>query len=259
MPMVSIISLSFSSTISISLHEGRSRAEIIRKSDIDDILYPLSIDKMYGIGKKTTPRLKQQGINTIGDLAYLLENDEEKSKALLGKFNTVAYDWLHGKGNDTLDTLPHDPKSIGHSSTFKHDTDSIDEIKMMFEKLSKEVSYRCKQENKIGNTVQIVVKETDFKIRCKSITFETPTNDYNIIVKHAIDLYLKNFEGLMVRLVGVTLQNLISPQDMAIQMSLFDYEKHEEEDTTKLLINHLNRKFKKPVLMRASEVKKDGN
>ena len=43
-------------------------------------------------------------------------------------------------------------------------------------------------------------------------------------------------------------------------MSLFDYEKHEEESATKLLINELNRSLKKPLLKRASELeKKDGN
>ena len=61
---------------------------------------------------------------------------------------------------------------------------------------------------------------------------------------------------MTVRLVGVTLQNLIDPKDVVIQMSLFDYEKHEEESATKLLINDLNRRLKKPSLMRASEVKK---
>ena len=69
-------------------------------------------------------------------------------------------------------------------------------------------------------------------------------------------LYLENFTKMTVRLVGVTLQNLIDPKDVVIQMSLFDYEKHEEENATKLLINDLNRRLKKPSLMRASEVKK---
>ena len=49
---------------------------------------------------------------------------------------------------------------------------------------------------------------------------------------------------------------LIDPKDMVIQMSFFDYEQHEEESATKLLINDLNRRLKKPSLMRASEVKK---
>ena len=57
-----------------------------------------------------------------------------------------------------------------------------------------------------------------------------------------------------------TLQNLIDPKEMAVQMSLFDYEQHEEESATKLLINELNRSLKKPLLKRASELeKKDGN
>ena len=64
---------------------------------------------------------------------------------------------------------------------------------------------------------------------------------------------------MTLRLVGITLQNLIDIEDMAVQMSLFDYSRHEEENKTKLLINELNRSLKKPLLKRASEVKKHGN
>ena len=39
-------------------------------------------------------------------------------------------------------------------------------------------------------------------------------------------------------------------------MTLFDYQKHEEENQTRLIINSLNRKLKKPLLMRASEIEK---
>ena len=39
-------------------------------------------------------------------------------------------------------------------------------------------------------------------------------------------------------------------------MTFFDYEQHEEESQTKLLIEEFNRKLEKPLLMRASEVKK---
>jgi hypothetical protein len=40
-------------------------------------------------------------------------------------------------------------------------------------------------------------------------------------------------------------------------MSLWNYEKFEEQDRTRLLINELNRKLDKPILLRASEAKKD--
>ena len=57
----------------------------------------------------------------------------------------------------------------------------------------------------------------------------------------------------------MTLQKLVSVENAAIQMTLFDYEEQEKENETKLLINDLNRRLKKPNLMRASEVKKNAN
>ena len=56
-----------------------------------------------------------------------------------------------------------------------------------------------------------------------------PTNDFKVIFETACKLFEKNYQGMVVRLVGVTLQNLIDPRDMVIQMSFFDYEIHEEQ------------------------------
>jgi hypothetical protein len=48
----------------------------------------------------------------------------------------------------------------------------------------------------------------------------------------------------------------VNPQEETVQMSLWNYEEYEEMDRTRLLINELNRKMKKPMLIRASEAKK---
>ena len=227
---------------------------IIKKEDIARILYPLSLDKMFGIGKKTAPRLKEIGIKTIGDLVIRCNNEDKATKQILGKFYYVARDWLNGEGNDEVIVEPEDPKSIGNSTTLMHDTSNIEDVKQTFAHLSKKVSLRAIKEEKIGSTIQIVVKESDFKVHNKSITLEKPTNDYNVIFNHAVNLYIKNFSNLTVRLLGVTLQNLIDPRDYVYQNSIFDYV--EEEDGTKDLINKINNKLDKPSLMRASEVRK---
>ena len=228
---------------------------IIRKSDIPKILYPLSIDKMFGIGKKTAPRLKEIGILTIGDLAKRCNEEDPKLKNELGKFFYVIKDWINGTGSDEIITAPWDPKSIGNSTTMKEDTSNPEQIASTFSWLAKEVSNRAIKENKLGSTIQIVVKESDFKTHNKSLTLDNPTNNYQVILDTAMSLYEKHFSKMTVRLLGITLQNLIDQKDIAIQMSLFDYEKHEEENATRLLINDLNRKMKKNVLMRASEAK----
>lgn len=229
---------------------------ILRRNNYKEIIYPLFLDKCFGVGKKTAPRLNNIGIKTIGELADLCAKEDNRVKDILGKFFYTIKDWLNGYGSDVIDVEPWDPKSIGNSTTLMHDTASLDEIGPVLLSLCKEVSQRAIRESKIGNTVQIVVKESDFKSHNKSITFLNPTNDYKTIYSYAYDLFIKNFQGLTVRLLGVTLQNLINPKDMAVQMSFFDYEKHEEESSTKLLINDLNRKLEKPSLMRASEVEK---
>lgn len=229
---------------------------IIRKSDIAKILYPLPLEKMFGIGKKTCPRLKKLGYNTIGDLANGCNQEQPQLKEELGKFFYVIKDWLNGAGSDEIVVEPWDPKSIGNSTTLSKDTDNMVDIAETFKYLAKEVSERAKRENKLGHTVQIVVKESDFKMHNKSITIDNPTNSYDVIFDESVNLYEKNFKGLSVRLLGVTLQNLIDQKDIAIQMSLFNYQQHEEENATKLLINELNRKMKKKMLIRASEVEK---
>ena len=229
---------------------------IIRKSDVAKILYPLPLEKMFGIGKKTCPRLKAIGIKTIGDLAERCNNDDPQLKNELGKFYEVIKDWVNGRGSDEVIVEPWDPKSIGNSTTLLKDTNNKAEINETFKWLAKEVSDRAIRENKLGPTIQIVAKESDFKVHNKSITLDNPTNSYEVIFDTAVKLYEKNFSNLTVRLLGITLQNLIDQKDIAIQMSLFDYQVHEEESATKLLINDLNRKMKKKVLIRASEVEK---
>ena len=232
---------------------------IIRKRDIQKMIFPLKIEAMFGVGKKTAPRLKSVGINTIGDLYQRIIDEDPDVKNITGKFYYTLKEWLEGKGSDEIEMEKWDPKSIGNSTTLPFDTDDSEIIKKYFLDLAKEVSMRSKREEKLGHTIQIVIKDVQFKSFNKSVTLENPTNDYKVIYDHACQLFDKNFKGTMLRLVGITLQNLIDPKEMAVQMSLFDYESHEKENATKIIINDINRSLKKPLLKRASEVNKDGN
>ncbi len=230
---------------------------IIRRKDIKNILYPLPIDDMFGVGKKTAPRLKHIGVNTIGDLAERLNNNDEKILNILGKFADELKLWVNGYGSDEIYTEFDSPKSIGNSTTLNSDTNQFEVIRQTFEYLSEEVSMRAKREGMIGNTIQIMVKDTNYKAHNKSMTFDQHTNNAKDIYRLAIKLYEKNFLDMTVRAVGVCLQNLISIKDVSVQMTFFDYEQYEEESKTKLLINELNRKIKGTPLKRASEIKNE--
>ncbi len=229
---------------------------IIRKRDIKKILYPLSLDKLFGVGKKTLPKLNAIGIKTIGQLANALNSEDKEVMNIMGKFSYTMKDWLNGKGSDEVVTEAWDPKSIGHSTTLSHDSDDFNEIKVIYEELCREVAYQVKKEKKMGFTVQINIKETNFVNHNKSITLDRPIDSAELIYKYAINLYEKNFLGYNVRLVGVTLQNLVAKKDIIVQMNLFNQEEI-QEDQTNVLINKINNKLDKPLLMRASDMKKD--
>lgn len=231
---------------------------IIRRKDINGILYPLPIEDMFGVGKKTAPRLKNIGIKTIGDLTNALNNDDEKVLNIVGKFSYELKQWVNGYGDDNIITEWDDPKSIGNSTTLSEDTNQFEVIKTTFEMLAEEVSMRARRDGMIGNTIQIMAKDIKYQAHNKSTTLQAPTNKAKDILNAALKLYEKNFLDMTVRAVGVTLQNLTNIKDVSIQMTFFDYEQHEEESKTKLLINEINRKMKGTPLKRASEVK-NGN
>ena len=224
--------------------------------DIEKVLYPLPIESFWGIGKKTSPRLRGIGIDTIGDLAKAVNEDEPKVKALLGKFLFTVKEWVNGGGSDELQLERVDPKSIGASTTLPYDMSTFAEIRPSLEAVSLEVADRAKKAKKAGNTVTLTVKDTvgTFHLHTRNKVLDRASNDSKTIFEAAKDLYMKEFDGNMeIRLVGVSLNKLIDPRKEPIQMSIFDTEETLPEDKTHDLIDEINSKLRKPLLKRASE------
>lgn len=230
---------------------------ILRRKDMPHLLYPLPIASCFGVGKKTAPKLEELGIKTIGDFAALCKNDDPRLTSHLGKFYLTLKEWVLGRGSDEVITEAEDAKSLSHSVTLSSDTSDYEEIVGRIKELSEEVASGAKRERKHGKTVNLVIKDTEFKVHDKSITFLDPTNDGAEICSKAIELYTKNFLGMTIRLVGVGLSSFVDMNKENIQMSLWNYPKYEEMDKTKLLVNELNRKMEKPILKLGSEVKKN--
>lgn len=139
-----------------------------------------------------------------------------------------------------------------------NDTNNSEEILLRFADLAKEVSDHAKREEHVGLTIQIVIKYDDFSLINRSNTMIEPTNEADVIYREARNLFLNNFDGEMIRLVGITLQNLSSIHDTNVQLSLFDFVATDEQNATKLLIKEINEQLEQPKLMLASDLDKKG-
>ena len=223
-----------------------------RKKDIKKILYPLPIEDFYGIGKKTCPKLKELGINTIGDFAL---NDSYEVKKVMGKFYLAAKEWINGEGDDHVDENPFDPKSISSTNTFLFDTNDYEEISKMLEIKAKEVSLDAIKNNKVAKTITLILKDSSFKSITRSITIDKPTNSFLDIYTNVMNLFDKYFNNQLIRLAGVGLSQLIDKEDFYVQMNLFNLEQNQKECSTQLLINKLNRKANKELFYPASKIK----
>ena len=76
---------------------------IIHKRDIPNMIFPLKIESMFGVGKKTAPRLRSIGVNTVGDMYKLIQEENEDVMNILGKSFYTLKEWLEGKGSDEIE------------------------------------------------------------------------------------------------------------------------------------------------------------
>lgn len=227
---------------------------IIRKRNIEKMLWPLKIGDMYGVGKKTAPRLEALGINTIGDLAKCENNYAVKN--LLGKGFYTFISWANGNDSSEVIDYEVDAKSIGNSLTYDHDLIDEDEIKFELKELSKVVSRRICAVTSLAFGVSITIKFNDFTHISRSSKLDEPVcNDDEIYLK-ILRLFENNYYyEKPIRLLGVTLYDIKDKSEVITQLNIFDIDIN--KDTTNDIINRLNEIMGEKVFKKASEVKVD--
>src|SRR5207253_4957014 len=103
----------------------------VRPDDVKAFLEPLSVNKISGVGKKTTEFLQEQGVETIGQLRQL------PAKKLTDWFGKGGV-WLWGIANGIEETPVEERplrKSISVEQTFERDIQNKDVVKEALESL----------------------------------------------------------------------------------------------------------------------------
>lgn len=229
---------------------------ILTKANLKKCLWPLPIDDMYGIGKKTAPKLKEIGIMTIGDLAD--SKNFNKARNILGNHTLIYYQHANGLDFSKLNIESRDLKSVGHSTTFQIDISDDGEIKEVLQKLTRQVEARAKKKHLVGNNISITMKYTRFESTVRSIPLGEYTNEYEALITHVLILLERHYDGRPLRLLGVSLNNTINETQRMKQLSLFDYQREisTPKNATDELLENLNRKHQNSFI-RASMLKNE--
>jgi len=190
--------------------------KIITEDMIPEILLPLDIKKVHGIGPKTAQRLNNIGIYTIGDL---MELEEEFLVDLFGKLGREIYYRIRGKDNRPVDTK-RERKSLGTETTLSEDTHDVKLLKAYLHEFSLEIEEALLKNNLQGKTVTLKIKYEDFKVRTRSKTLPNDIYAAQDIYQVASSLLDEIQLKKRVRLIGITISNLSSTY--LEQLTLFD-------------------------------------
>lgn len=224
---------------------------ILRRQELDKKLWPLPIQEMQGIGKKTAPLLIKNGIETIGDLAK--EENETKVMSILGKSGYQKIMNARGYDNNQL-CFSSTVQSISQSMTLDKDIEEYDEIKATFKILAKNLRLRALEEKVKGKTLSISIRYSDFSTIVRSTNLQTYTNDEYMILETAYLLFDKNHvSDQPIRHLGISLGSLASSDHIIEQISLFESRVMDKE----MILNELNEQLTQGKLVFASSLLKN--
>jgi len=218
-------------------------------------LAPLDVRRIPGVGKVTEKNLHALGIRKVGDLARLDEASLESrfgkwGLALAGKARGVdAGGWF-----DSEIGAEEDPKSISHEHTFDQDTADAARLDATLARLAEKVGRRLREHGLYSRTVQLKLRYSDFSTITRAHTLDHATGIDIELIEHARALFLKNWNGKPVRLVGVHAGSLEAAEG---QMSLLGSERQERWRKALEAVDKIRDRFGESSVSIASGMKGD--
>lgn len=178
---------------------------IISEKDIERLIWPLPVRKLWGVGPKTEVQLKNMGISIIGELASI------SLGRLIEYFGKSYSNYLYeaSRGIDESPVITHwEPKSMSRETTFQRDTDDWNTIAKNLAELTREVVDNMKGSGYKGKTVTIKIRFSNFETHTRAKTLDDFTNSIDILRKAAFEALGRIELKKKVRLIGVRIGRL---------------------------------------------------
>lgn len=226
---------------------------VITPETLHEILDPLPMRKLWGVGPAAEKRLKRLHIETIGDIRRL---GLPVLKRILGALGEHA--WRLADGRDDRVVEPDSlAKSIGQEQTFAVDVGEIEELRRILLMQIEHVGWRLRRSGLHARTVTLKLRYADFTTITRASTLAEPTDltdDLWRAASRILDAWARH-DLRPLRLLGATCSHFtVSSQ----QIPLFGGDRAEKLHRIDRTIDGLADKYGHQAVRRAGTLSRPG-
>lgn len=187
---------------------------VVGREEERDLLAGLPVRALWGIGPVAEDKLRRLGIETIGALAELTDNEVAD---VLGATIGPALHRLARGIDDRPVAERADAKQISAESTFAEDLRTLEQLRDAAATIGEHAHRRLLKDGRGARTVTVKLKRSDMSTLTRSATLPHASTDVVLLISTARRLLLDPIEIGPIRLVGVGFSGLSDVQ----QESLF--------------------------------------
>ena len=220
---------------------------VVRPEEINAVLDPLPIRKLFGLGAKTAPKVEALGIRTLGELR---QASPARLRPIFGRYAERVLQ--RAAGIDTRPVVPDvDEKQVSAEETF--DTDIADHARLRAEivRLADKVAARLRTRGLTACCVTVKIRRKDFTTYTRQRHFEPATQEtrvFTAIATELLDAWLAAQPRAALRLLGVGVSDLAP----AAQLDLFTAPQTARNRELDAAVDRIRQRFGKVALAPAS-------
>jgi DNA polymerase IV len=206
--------------------------------EIKDKMWPLPIEELFMVGKRTAERLRNLNINTIGDLAlYDVDILQDKFKS----YGRMIWKYANGVDESKVEAVESEMKVISNSVTIPTDVRSKEEAYSVLMSLSENIGRRLRKDKKCCRSISVSIRNSDFVNYSHQKKLINPTDSDKTIFETAKGLFDNAWKHEPIRLLGVAASQL--GEQSYYQVSLFGNENIEKKKSLDSALDKIRNKY----------------
>lgn len=190
---------------------------VIEPGQDQEILDPLPVTVIFGIGEAAAKRLERLGVRTIAQLRQL---EPITLKATFGSWGERVGQLARGIDDRPVVTDRH-AKSVGHETTFHDDLTDPDQVRSVLLQLTEDTAWRLRKKGRRAKTVTCKIRYGNFETITRAHTMGRATDSTSELWLAARTIFdtwaATSFRP--VRLIGVSTSGLT--EEAETQLDLF--------------------------------------